>query len=152
MDQNDLYQYDLPRDDAALVSQSVHNFVKAGEPFQVRFELMNTGFSTWRSKDGYGLANTNNAPIGADSTLPMSRESSQKKPFVCQFQWLHPRIPVHTILNGGWYMTGPFGPTLSTDVIVSRGDVGGVPTDPDPLKRVAQFFTNLLNDVKGQVT
>ncbi len=66
MDAENLYQYDLPRNNAAQTGQSETVTVAPGEIFQIYFDVRNTGFGTWSPTAGYHLANTNAQPLGAN--------------------------------------------------------------------------------------
>lgn len=57
MDAENLYQYDLPRNDAQLLAQSETITVKPGEIFQIYFDTQNTGFGTWSPTANYALVN-----------------------------------------------------------------------------------------------
>lgn len=57
MDAENLYQYDLPRNNAQLLGQSESVTVNAGELFQIYFDTQNTGFGTWSPTANYALAN-----------------------------------------------------------------------------------------------
>ena len=52
-------------DAAQFVSQSEYPTVQAGQQFSIFFEVRNTGDTTWRDSDGYGLENINDLPLGA---------------------------------------------------------------------------------------
>lgn len=60
MDLENLYQYDLPRNAAQVISQSKPLTVNAGDIFQIYFEVKNTGFGTWSPTADYFLANVSN--------------------------------------------------------------------------------------------
>lgn len=53
------------RDDAEFVSQSQYPTVETGQQFSIYFEVRNTGNTTWRDSDGYGLENINGVTLGA---------------------------------------------------------------------------------------
>lgn len=59
MDAENLYQYDLPRNDLELLGQSEPVAVNPGEIFQIYFDVKNTGFGTWSPAAGYYLASAN---------------------------------------------------------------------------------------------
>lgn len=65
MDAENLYRYDLPRNNAQLTGQSETPTVNPGEIFQIYFDVQNTGFGTWSPTAGYVLANSNAQPFGA---------------------------------------------------------------------------------------
>ena len=73
MDRENLYQYDLPRNNAALLGQSAAIEVNPGEIFQIYFDVQNTGFGTWSPDAGYHLANLNAQALGARETQTLDQ-------------------------------------------------------------------------------
>jgi flagellar protein FlgJ len=65
MDRENLYRYDLSRNDATEVSKSEPVQVQAGEIFQVFFDVKNMGFGTWSPEAGYALVSANSNRFGA---------------------------------------------------------------------------------------
>ena len=65
MDDENLYQYDLPRNAFEMVGQSETFEVYAGEIFQIYFDVKNTGFGTWSPAAEYYLASANDNRFSA---------------------------------------------------------------------------------------
>lgn len=65
MDAENLYRFDLPRNDAEFLGQSDYITVRPGEIFQIYFDVKNMGFGTWSPAAGYGLASANDTRFGA---------------------------------------------------------------------------------------
>lgn len=73
MDAENLYQYDLPRNDLEIVAQSDPTEVNAGEIFQIFFDVKNTGFGTWSPAADYYLVSANENRFGAASRLELQQ-------------------------------------------------------------------------------
>ncbi|HZQ10255.1 MAG TPA: glucosaminidase domain-containing protein, partial [Anaerolineae bacterium] len=65
MDKENLYRYDLPRNDAQFLGQSEYPTVNPGEIFQIYFDVKNTGFGTWSPTAGYSLGSINDQRFSA---------------------------------------------------------------------------------------
>jgi flagellar protein FlgJ len=65
MDTENLYQYDLPRNNFELIGQSEALEVNAGDIFQIYFDAKNTGFGTWSPTADYYLASDGVSLFGA---------------------------------------------------------------------------------------
>ncbi len=119
MDQENLYQYDLHRDDAQFVDQSDYPTVDPGQVFEIYFETKNTGFAIWREKDGYSLVNVNDAAWGTSSMQVVGEEVAPEATKRWTIQLLAP-------WQAGTYRTAwvlqhgdkRFGPAMYIDVTV----------------------------------
>lgn len=65
MEVENLYRYDLPRDDAELVGQSKDLTLAPGQIFQIYFDVQNTGFGTWDPRQDYYFAGVNDFHFAA---------------------------------------------------------------------------------------
>ena len=113
-----LYQYDLKRDDAKILSKSNPLTVKQGDEFQIHIRLKNTGFGIWRGSDGYRLVNVNGQPLGADRVQQLSDEVKPNEEADFVISMIAPQ-------KQGTYRTewrlahnSPFGPVVAVDVTV----------------------------------
>jgi len=73
MDQENLYRYDLPRNDAQFLGQSEYPTVNPGEIFQIYFDVKNTGFGTWSPTAGYYLGSINDQRFSANERQPLDQ-------------------------------------------------------------------------------
>lgn len=119
MDNENLYQYDLPRDAAEFLGQSNYLTVAPGEIFQIYFDVKNTGFATWRRPDDYYLASVNDQRFAANPR----QELNAQVPSESSKRWA---ITMVAPFQPGTYRTawslkhGPksFGPELFIQVTV----------------------------------
>jgi len=119
MDAENLYQYDLPRNDARLTGQSDTLTVNPGEIFQIYFDAQNTGFGTWSPTAGYVLANSNAQPFGAVEIQTLDQLVSPNRVKRWAITMFAPNAPgtYHT----AWQMKHggtSFGPEMSVEFYV----------------------------------
>lgn len=120
MASENLYRYDLPRDDAQLVEVSDFPTVAPGESFRVHFELKNKGLGAWSDADGYYLANVDDSAFEAAQRQSLGSDvapgdtkrwtlilKAPSRPGIYRTQW--------TIKHGG----KTFGPEMVIEVRVS---------------------------------
>lgn len=65
MDRENLYRFDLPRNALEQISQAGSTQARAGDIFQIYFEVKNIGFGTWSPAAGYHLASEDGELFGA---------------------------------------------------------------------------------------
>ncbi len=119
MDAEDLYQYDLPRNDLELVAQSETVQVQRGQIFQIYFDVKNIGFGTWSPSANYYLASTNSNSLSAAAQQPLD----QLVPPERVKRWAITMVAPDTAgtFTSRWRMkhgTEDFGPELSVRVEV----------------------------------
>ena len=115
-------------DAAEFVGQSEYPTVETNQSFSIYFEVKNTGTTTWRDTDGYGLENINGQTLGAWQRQEIGNDvppgtnkrwdiqmTAPSEPGVYRTQWM---------LNH-WGET--FGPNMFIDVTV----VASAPDVPD---------------------
>lgn len=73
MDAENLYQYDLPRNDVQLLGQGGSVTANPGEIFQVYFDVKNTGFGSWSPTANYALANLNPQTFAVPQTVALDQ-------------------------------------------------------------------------------
>jgi len=124
---------DCVQDAAEFVGQSEYPTVEAGQQFSIYFEVRNTGNTTWRDGDGYGLENVNGQPLGA---WPR-REIGTDVPPGATKRW---DIPMTAPSTPGPYRTAwmlkhgdqTFGPYMFIDVTVVPNTTPPAPTLQSP--------------------
>ncbi len=120
MDKYNLFQYDLPRDDAQFLSQSEYPVVEPGQIFDIFFQVKNSGYGTWRAIDGYSLRNTNGVLLYATPRRELDGEVAPDGAKRWDIRMIAPGQP-------GTYRTEwrlyrgdqPFGPEMYADITVS---------------------------------
>ena len=65
-----------PTDAAEFVGQCQYPTVQPGQQVAIWFEVRNTGNTTWRDSDGYGLENQNGETLGASPHQPIGADVS----------------------------------------------------------------------------
>jgi Leucine-rich repeat (LRR) protein len=108
-----------PRDEVVFVSQSPYPTVSPGESFTIFFEVENTGNTTWRDSDGYGLENINGVRLGAFQRQEIGGDVPPGARKRWDIQMTAPSTPdtyrTQWMLNH-WGQT--FGPNMFIDVTV----------------------------------
>lgn len=129
MDAENLYQYDLPRNNAQWTGQSDAVTVNPGEILQIYFDVQNTGFGTWSPSAGYALANTNAERLGANETQPLDQVVAPDRVKRWAITMFAPTTP--GTYRSSWQMKhggAAFGPELTAEIKVRA------PTARDPLQ------------------
>jgi hypothetical protein len=109
----------MPTDAAEFVGQSQYPSVQPGEQFSIWFEVRNTGNTTWRDSDGYGLENQNGVTLGASAHQSIGADVAPGGTKRWNIQMTAPTTP-------GTYTTAwmlehsgqAFGPNMFIDVTV----------------------------------
>jgi hypothetical protein len=119
MDAENLYQYDLPRNDAQWLGQSDAVTVNPGEIFQIYFDVQNTGFGAWSPTADYYLSNINAQPFGANETQILDQLVAPERVKRWAITMFAPRTPgtfqtVWQMKHGG----STFGPELRMEIHV----------------------------------
>jgi flagellar protein FlgJ len=119
MDLENLYRYDLPRDEAVFLGQSEYLTVRPGQIFQIYFDLRNTGFGTWSPQDGYYLASANDSLFSAQPRQDLDRLVPPESIMRWSMSMVAPRAP--GVYRTAWRMRHrdvSFGPELWIQVRV----------------------------------
>ena len=119
MDAENLYQYDLPRNNAAQTGQAETITVAPGEIFQIYFDVRNTGFGTWSPTAGYHLANTNAQPLGATEIQELDQLVAPERIKRWAITMFAPKTP--GTYSSVWQLkhgAAAFGPELKIEVQV----------------------------------
>ncbi|MBI4672355.1 MAG: glucosaminidase domain-containing protein [Chloroflexi bacterium] len=130
MDGENLYQYDLPRNDAQRTEQSAARTVNPGEIFQIYFDVKNTGFGTWSPTAGYLFANTNAQPLGATETQTLDQLVAPERVKRWAITMFAPQAP--GTYRTAWQMKHgavSFGPEMSVEIHVretSGSELAGI--------------------------
>jgi murein DD-endopeptidase MepM/ murein hydrolase activator NlpD len=132
-------------DDAEFVSQSPYPTVQAGQPFSVYFEVRNSGNTTWRDSDGYGLENINGQPLGAWQRQEIGSDVPPGATKRWDIQMTAPSSP--GLYRTQWMLNhwgNTFGPNMFIDVTVvpaSIDDAEFVSQSPYPTVQAGQPFS-----------
>ncbi len=120
MDKYNLYQYDLKRDEAQVLSQSEFPTVMPGETFQIFFEVRNVGSSIWNQSEKYYLTNVNNIRFDVDERLSVPTDTPPQAIGRWTFNMTAPVSP--GVYRTEWTLKHGdknFGPAMHIDVTVA---------------------------------
>lgn len=119
MDAGNLYQYDLPRNNAQQIGQADLVVVNPGEIFQIYFDVKNTGFGTWSPTANYFLANTNSQRMGARESQVLDQLVVPERVKRWAITLFAPEAP--GVYRTAWQMThggNRFGPEMTVEIQV----------------------------------
>jgi len=132
-------------DDAEFVGQSPYPTVQTGQQFSIYFEVRNTGSTTWRDSDGYGLENINDQPLGAWQRQEIGGDVPPGATKRWDIQMTAPSSP--GVYRTQWMLNhwgNTFGPNMFIDVTVvpaPMDDAEFVGQSPPPTVQAEQQFS-----------
>ncbi len=145
MDQENLYQYDLPRDAAQFIDQSDYPTVDPGQVVEIYFEIKNAGFATWRQQDGYFLVNANHTAWGGNAVQAIEKEVAPEETAHLSLQLLAPwqagTYRTQWVMQHG---TKTFGPEMYIDITVRERGQGLSTRVMGPAARGLLLLASLL--------
>lgn len=119
MDMEDLYRFDLRRDDAEFLGQSEYQTATPGGIMQIYFDVRNSGFGTWSPAAGYYLASANDQRLGASGRQELDQLVTPGRIKRWAITMVAPQAPGH--YHTAWQFKhgeASFGPELYIDVEV----------------------------------